>query len=149
MKPLSKTDRFEVFYDGKCPLCRREIEMVRRKDKNQRLILTDIAAVGFDSSRLDKSLDQLMRQIHGRTCQGEWVIGVDVFREIYSRLGFELLSVLVNWPILRQLLQLGYRGFAYFRYRAAVRRVRRETGAGFACERTCSPLPPVNSGATK
>lgn len=140
METQSQHDRFEVFYDGKCPLCRREIDMVRRKDKHLQLLLTDISAVDFRTADLDKSLDELMRQIHGRTGQGQWVVGVDVFREIYSRIGFKKLSRIVDWPVFRQLMTVGYRCFAHVRYRAAVARVRRETGAEFACETDCSPL---------
>jgi predicted DCC family thiol-disulfide oxidoreductase YuxK len=134
-------DRFEVFYDGQCPLCRREINMVRRKDKHHRLLLTDISARDFEAASVGRSLDQLMREIHGRNSQGDWFVGVDVFREMYRRIGFERLSGLVDWPILRQLMQLGYRCFAHFRYRAAVARVRRETGAAFECGTACTPLP--------
>ena len=34
----------EVFYDGDCPLCMREIRMLTRKDRAARIQFTDIAA---------------------------------------------------------------------------------------------------------
>jgi predicted DCC family thiol-disulfide oxidoreductase YuxK len=38
----------EVFYDGDCPLCVREIRMLRRKDRAAKIVFTDIAAPTFD-----------------------------------------------------------------------------------------------------
>ena len=39
-----QTDRFDVFYDGDCPLCRREIAMLQRLDTRVRLRFTDLTA---------------------------------------------------------------------------------------------------------
>ena len=121
---------FEVFYDGQCPLCKREIDMVRRKDKHGRLKLTDIAAADFQPVA-GKSLYELMKEIHGRNANGQFVNGVDVFREIYSRLGFGWLVKVSRLPILRNILDAGYRLFAYLRFKHASRRMKR---AGIDCQ---------------
>ena len=121
---------FEVFYDGQCPLCKREIDMVRRKDKHGRLKLTDIAATDFQQVP-GKDLHELMKEIHGRNVNGEFVTGVDVFREIYSRLGLGWLVKISRLPILRQILDVGYRVFAYLRFKHASRRMKR---AGIDCQ---------------
>lgn len=113
---------FEVFYDSHCPLCKSEIEMIRRKDKNNQMMLTDISAEDFDASSTGKTLDELMREIHGRYADGTMVIGVEVFREIYGRLGFGFLVKPTRWPIIRWPMDLAYRFFAGIRYRAALKR---------------------------
>ncbi len=113
---------FEVFYDSHCPMCKAEIEMIRRKDKQGRMKLTDIAATNFDPTDTGKTLDQLMREIHGRFADGTVVVGVEVFREIYSRLGFAMLVKPTRWAMVRWPMDLAYRIFASFRYRLALRR---------------------------
>src|ERR1700690_4236397 len=43
--------RFKLLYDGDCPFCRREVEWLKRRDRNDRLALENIAALGFDPGR--------------------------------------------------------------------------------------------------
>lgn len=121
---LSNNDSepFEVFYDSHCPMCKIEIEMIRRKDKHSQIKLTDISAADFDATGTGKTLDELMREIHGRYTDGSIVIGVDVFREIYGRLGFGFLVKPTRWPVIRWPIDLAYRLFASIRYRAALKR---------------------------
>jgi len=119
---MNNAKPFEVFYDSHCPMCKSEIEMIRRKDKQGQMKLTDISAADFDASGTGKTLDELMREIHGRYADGSIVIGVEVFREIYSRLGFGFLVRPTRWAIIRWPMELGYRLFAGFRYRAALKR---------------------------
>ena len=99
--------------------------MIRRLDVNDRLSLTDIAAENFDPSNLGKSLDTLMREIHGRQADGSWIVGVEVFREIYARVGFAGLTSISRWPVVRSLLNVGYTCFAWPRYQLALRRMRK------------------------
>jgi predicted DCC family thiol-disulfide oxidoreductase YuxK len=47
---MSAPFEIEVFYDGACPLCLREINLLRRRDRKHAIRFTDIAAVGFDAS---------------------------------------------------------------------------------------------------
>ncbi len=122
-------NQFEVFYDGDCPLCKREIDMIRRKDRGGQLKLTDIADENFVAE--GRTLKELMREIHGRTAKGDFVTGVDVFREIYRCLGFGFLVNISSLPVIRQALDLGYRLFAYFRYRHAMHRMKKQ---GRDCE---------------
>jgi hypothetical protein len=78
----------QVFYDGDCPLCRREIAALRRMDRRSRILFTDIAASDFCPEAHGKSMSELMDQIHGRLPDGSWVVGVEVFRRLYDAIGF-------------------------------------------------------------
>ena len=96
--------------------------MIRNKDKDGQMKLTDIADPNFDPSDTGKSLDELMREIHGRYADGSVVIGVDVFREIYKRLGFGWLVKPTKLPVIGWVMNQGYNFFAKHRYRSALKR---------------------------
>jgi len=114
---------FEVFYDEQCPLCRKEINFIRKRDKHGRLKLTDISASDFDASKTGQSLDLLMREIHGRYADGKLVTGVEVFREIYQRIGLGAFVVPTRWVGVRWVMDRMYNIFAGLRYRSAVKRM--------------------------
>jgi predicted DCC family thiol-disulfide oxidoreductase YuxK len=107
----------EVFFDGGCPLCRREIAMLRRFDRHGRIHFTDIAAPEFDAAPLGQTHDELMREIKGRLPDGTWITGVEVFRRLYGAAGFRWLIPVTRLPGIRQLLDVGYRVFARNRLR--------------------------------
>ena len=107
----------EVFYDGGCPLCLREISILRRWDRRKRVRFTDIDADEFQPSHVGKTYDELMAQMHGRLPDGSWIHGVEVFRRLYAAVGFGPLVALSRLPILSQLLDFGYRVFARNRLR--------------------------------
>lgn len=108
---------FEVFYDGDCPLCVREIRMLRRWDRRGAILFTDIAAEGFDSGHVGVSWEDLMARIHGRLPSGEIVEGVEVFRQLYTAVGWGWLVRVTRLPGLSHLLDWGYRIFAANRLR--------------------------------
>ena len=114
---------FEVFYDEQCPLCRKEINFIRKRDKHSRLKLTDISASDFDPTSTGKSLDLLMREIHGRYSDGSLVTGVEVFREIYQRIGFGAFVIPTRWFAVRWIMDRFYNIFAALRYRHAKKRM--------------------------
>jgi predicted DCC family thiol-disulfide oxidoreductase YuxK len=113
----SKDFDVEVFYDGDCPLCMREIRMLMRRDKNGRIVFSDIAASDFDPEDLGVDLDSLMRRIHGRLPDGRLIEGVEVFRRLYGAIGFGPLVLLSRLPGISQLLDLTYHLFAANRLR--------------------------------
>lgn len=108
---------FQIFYDGDCPLCRREIEMIRKLDRERVLWFSDIANKNFKPSDWGKSTEQLMGEIHGRRPSGEWLIGVDAFRAIYDAIGFRRLVFLSRLPVINFALNCGYKYFAKNRLR--------------------------------
>lgn len=116
---LAVTDShvFEVFFDGDCPLCVREIRMLRRLDRKGRIQFTDIAAADFNASDTGRSWDELMARIHGRLPSGELVEGVEVFRRLYAAVGFGPLVALTRLPGVRHLLDAAYHLFAKNRLR--------------------------------
>jgi predicted DCC family thiol-disulfide oxidoreductase YuxK len=109
--------QIEVFYDGDCPLCRREIAMLRRMDRKRQIRFTDIAAVDFQASSDEVSWDDLMSEIHGRLPDGSWIRGVEVFRRLYSAVGWGPLVRLSRLPLVSSMLAWGYRLFARNRLR--------------------------------
>ncbi len=96
----------EVFYDGECPLCMREIRMLRRRDHRRRIHFVDIAAEDFDASSVGVTWEALMERIHGRLPDGTLIEGVEVFRRLYAAVGFGPLVALTRLPGIAQLLNL-------------------------------------------
>lgn len=109
--------KFEVFFDGDCPLCKREIDVLRRMDKAGEILFTDIAAEGFQVGDMGLTWDDLMARIHGRLPDGRIVEGVEVFRQLYGVVGFGWVVKVSRWPGVAGLLDGGYRIFAANRLR--------------------------------
>ncbi len=107
----------EVFYDGDCPLCVREIDWLRRKDKHGRIEFTDIASERFDPRSTGVDQQTLMARIHGRLPDGSIVSGVEVFRRMYDAVGWKLPVAATRLPVVRQLLDVAYGVFARNRLR--------------------------------
>src|SRR5688500_13178660 len=80
-----------VFFDGACPLCAREVAMLRRRDHGGRIRFTNKAVADFDPSALGVDLATLMAGIHGRLPGVELVTAVEVFRRLYAAVEFERL----------------------------------------------------------
>ena len=107
----------EVFYDGDCPLCMREIRMLTRLDRRGRIKFTNIAAEGFDAASVGLDHATLMAKIHARLPSGELIEGVEVFRRLYEAVGFGPLVAVSRAPGVAQLLDVSYRWFARNRLR--------------------------------
>ena len=107
----------EVFYDGGCPLCRREIEYIRRKDDSFKIKFTDIDSQAFEPSRIGKTQDQLMAEIHGRLPSGTFIVGPEVFRQLYLAIGYRRMVQISRLPLISQVIELAYPIFARFRLR--------------------------------
>ena len=101
--------RVEVFFDGDCPLCVKEINMLKWADKKRNHILfTDISAADFDAESTGRTFDELMDRIHGRLPDGSLIEGVEVFRQLYSAVGLSWLVALTRLPGIRWVLDKLY-----------------------------------------
>lgn len=125
----------EVFYDGDCPLCMREINMLRRRDSHGRIHFVDIAASDFDPAAYGKDRAAFMARIHGRLPDGTWIEGVEVFRRLYTAIGFGRLVAVTRAPGISHLLGAAYSVFAKNRLRLTGR-----------CDDGACALPTASSG---
>ena len=112
MTPAKSTNQIEVFFDGACPLCRREIGLLERWDRHHRIRFTDIAGPEFRPENVEKTLAELMDRMHGRLPDGTWLTGVEVFRRMYAAVGFGPIVWLTRLPGISHLMDWGYRAFA-------------------------------------
>lgn len=117
MSDTPPTYTFEVFFDGDCPLCKREIGLIRRMDRRRRIHFTDIADPLFRPETVGKSMDELMAQIYGRLPDGTFVTGVEVFRRLYGAIGVGPVVWVSRLPGISQMLDWSYRVFARNRLR--------------------------------
>lgn len=141
--PGSATDfDVEVFFDGECPLCMREIRMLMRRDHRHRVRFTDIAAKDFDAAEVGLSWRALMERIHGRLPTGEMIEGVEVFRRLYTAVGFPRMVAVSRWPGISQLLDLAYFVFAKNRLRFTGRCL--DDGCALPARPPTAPAPSVN-----
>lgn len=107
----------EVFFDGDCPICRREIAWLRRLDRRKRIRFTDIAPLDPAGTIDGVAWAELMAEIHGRLPDGRWIKGVEVFRHLYAAVGFGPLVKVSRWVGIDQVLEAAYAAFARRRLR--------------------------------
>lgn len=115
--PSNPTWPLTLYYDGDCPLCAREIRLLRRRASPQRLQLVDIAAAGFEPAPQGPSLTQLQERLHARFADGSWVSGLDATFWSWRAAGLGRWAAPLRWLLLRPLLEPTYRLFCRLRPR--------------------------------
>jgi len=128
-----------LYYDGDCPLCAREIRVLRRRAAAQRLQLVDIAAAGFDPAPLGVSQAQLQQRLHARFADGQWVSGLDATFWSWCAAGLGRWAAPLRWPLSRPLLELVYRLFC--RLRPRLHWLPHPDGAARCPIQGCTPAP--------
>jgi predicted DCC family thiol-disulfide oxidoreductase YuxK len=138
--PAPAAAEVKVLFDGECPLCAREVAMLRRLDRGRgRIGFEDIADPAFDPSRYGLDHDTLMARIHAVLPDGRVIEGVEVFRRAYAAVGLGFLLAPTRWPGLRRLADAAYRAFARNRLRL--------TGRAHDCDaERCAPRAPGHAG---
>jgi predicted DCC family thiol-disulfide oxidoreductase YuxK len=109
--------RVEVFFDGGCPLCVKEMKMLEKIDFRNNIAFTDIAVPSFNAEQTGRTWDELMASIHGRLPDGTVIEGVEVFRQLYAAVGFGPLVSLSRAPGISGALDAAYSVFARNRLR--------------------------------
>ncbi len=104
-----------LYYDGGCPLCRREVAFYRRLDRRGRVAWLDVSeAAGAASCPLDR--EAALARLHARRRDGSLVSGAAVFVALWRELpGLRHVAPLAAWPPALALLERGYRGFLRIR----------------------------------
>ena len=103
-----------LFYDGQCPLCRREIATLRRLQDGG-LEFADIHEQ-VETATLHPSREMLLRRLHLRSNNGAWVTGLraNVRAWSHTRYGFFFRPLL--WPGLFFIATSVYERWADRRY---------------------------------
>jgi len=80
-----------IYFDGSCPLCTREVQLLTRYDAQQQLRLVDCSPPTF--APVDGyQRDAMMALIHARDAAGQWLIGAPVFAAAYHASGFAAIA---------------------------------------------------------
>ncbi|WP_426191001.1 thiol-disulfide oxidoreductase DCC family protein [Massilia sp. DWR3-1-1] len=106
-----------VYFDGSCPLCRREISVYRRAVPAAPIDWVDVSAAdGADVG--GARCGDLMARFHVRTAQGVMLSGAAAFIALWLLFpGWRWLGKFGMLPGMRPVLELAYRGFLRVRPR--------------------------------
>jgi predicted DCC family thiol-disulfide oxidoreductase YuxK len=104
MNPVELT----VYYDGSCPLCRAEMQSLMQRNTERRVAFTDASQPGFDAAALGLSQQALMKALHVRTAQGQWLIAIPAFEALYRALGLHGVAAVLRQPLLARLAERIY-----------------------------------------
>ncbi len=99
-----------VYFDGSCPLCRREIGLYRSLPATQTIDWVDLSA-GQDLGGV-LSCEAAMARFHVRDNQGHLFSGAAAFSRLWRVFpGWRWLGWLSAWPPLSWLFEMAYRLF--------------------------------------
>ncbi|MEX1315980.1 MAG: DUF393 domain-containing protein [Synechococcaceae cyanobacterium] len=119
----SAEPQLRLLYDGACPLCLREVRVLRQRDRRchphaPRLEFVDIDDPAYDpAAHAGIDYRAAMGRIHGITAEGEVLRDLAVFRRAYGLTGLGWLYAPTSWPGLRQLADAAYGVWARWRLR--------------------------------
>ncbi|MDX2259333.1 MAG: DUF393 domain-containing protein [Hyphomicrobiaceae bacterium] len=106
--------RAQVYFDGSCPLCQREIAFYRRCRGADAIDWVDVAAAGAAGVSLapDLNREAALARFHARSPDGRLVSGAAAFVLVWQHLpAFQWLARVCRVPGVVGVLELAYRAF--------------------------------------
>ena len=113
---MTHASTWNVYFDGLCPLCSREIDHYRKQRGAESLRFVDITAADFNAEAEGVDPIAVHKEMHVKTSDGRLVTGVDAFIEIWKvlpRYGFA--ARLAQKSFIKPTLDFGYHIFAAVR----------------------------------
>ena len=106
-----------VFYDGKCGLCRREIEYYKRIDLEGIFNWVDITVGASGIEVLGISYPDALKLLHVQDKNGKLHSGVEAFLTIWRQMrGWKYLAKFAGLPVMRPIAKGLYGAFAAWRF---------------------------------
>lgn len=112
MQTPTATPQVTVWYDGDCPLCAREIAMMRRLDSRSAIAFVDLHSP--DGCPLDR--DEMLQRFHAREAGEPIVSGAAAFAAMWRAIPLlRPLGLVARIGPVLWLLERAYRGFLVIR----------------------------------
>lgn len=105
-----------VFFDGHCPLCNKEISLLKQLDTRKKLHFEDIHAIDFVYRYPYIDVVAADKRLHGQLANGQIITGLDVTAKAWGLVDHHKWLQILRWPVIRWFADLGYLIFARFRH---------------------------------
>ena len=116
------TPKLTIFFDGGCPLCKREVDFLQSKNQKGSLRFIDINTSDFSSDlKYGITYKQAMDRIHAMKSDGSVIKDIKVFQEAYSLIGLGWIYAPTKLPILDKFIEFIYGLWAKYRLKITFR----------------------------
>lgn len=106
-------NNLKLLYDGECPICKREICILQKKDSQTKINFIDISSKEFspfENNNIDYKT--AMSQIHAIDDKGNLLVGISAFAAVYASCQLLVTSTLLRIPFITTILKPLYTLFA-------------------------------------
>ncbi|MCE2993942.1 MAG: DUF393 domain-containing protein [Candidatus Jidaibacter sp.] len=107
----------KVFYDGKCGLCRREIDYYKHIAPHNAFDWIDITLDASSIEGIGVTYVDGLKLLHAQDSNGKLHVGVKAFILIWSQIPrWRILAKIVGSPFIHHIASFVYRAFASWRF---------------------------------
>ncbi len=111
----SPSSKYTLYYDGTCPLCAKEITLLKRLTKNK-ILFVDIHQLKRKDNSVP-STEVLLRRLHLQSNSGEWLVGLDATVKVWGYTPYRWLFRILRWPFINSFSNFIYMKWADRRYK--------------------------------
>ena len=129
-------NKLTFLYDGGCPLCKRETDFLKVRDKFGNIKFVDINSNDYDPTNFHNiSYKKAMSNLHGILHNGNLIQGLDVLAYAYQLVGLGWVYFPIKIPIISNLLKIFYSFWAKYRLKITGR-----NSLEILCDSECKEL---------
>ena len=115
------TVKLTIFFDGGCPLCKREVDFMSSRNQKGFLRFIDINSSDFSFDKYGITYKQAMERIHALKSNGSVIRDVNVFQEAYNLIGLGWIYAPTKLPVIDKIIALIYGVWAKYRLKLTFR----------------------------
>ena len=114
--------KLTIFFDGDCPICKREVVFLQSRNKNSYLNFIDINSSEFGHYvNYGITYKQAMERIYALKDDCSLIRDIEVFQEAYNLIGLGWIYAPTKIPIFDKLIELIYGIWAKYRLKLTFR----------------------------
>ena len=116
------TVKLTIFFDGGCPLCKREVDFLQSRNQKGYLKFIDINNPDFSLDfKYGITYKQAMERIHALKSDGSVIKDINVFQEAYGLIGLGWIYAPTKMPVFDKFFEFIYRIWAKYRLKLTFR----------------------------